>query len=55
MVIDKKDHVGGAVYTEKINDIHTYANGPHVYRTDNKDTWGFVRKFSEFNNYMLNV
>ncbi len=52
MVIDKRPHVGGNAYTETIDDINVYKYGPHIYHTEDKDLWMFMRQFAEFNNYM---
>jgi UDP-galactopyranose mutase len=50
-VIDKRDHIGGNCYSEKIENINVHKYGPHVFHTDNDKIWSYINKFSEFNNY----
>lgn len=51
MVIDKRDHIGGNIYTEKINDINVHQYGPHIFHTDKKEIWDYVNSFTEFNRF----
>ena len=51
LVIDKRDHVGGNCYTEKIENIHVHKYGPHIFHTSNERIWTYVNKFVKFNNY----
>lgn len=51
LVIDKRPHIGGNVYTEKINDINVHKYGAHIFHTSNKRVWDFVNSFVEFNRY----
>ena len=50
-VIDKRPHIGGNCYTEKIEGINVHRYGPHIFHTDNKEIWDYVNRFVEFNNY----
>ena len=50
-VIDKRKHIGGNCYTEKIEGINVHRYGPHIFHTDNKEIWDYVNRFVEFNNY----
>lgn len=52
LVIDKRDHVGGNIYTEKISDINVHKYGAHIFHTGNKEIWEYVNQFAEFNNYI---
>lgn len=52
LVIDKRYHIGGNVYTEDINGINVHKYGAHIFHTSNKDVWDFLNSFVEFNNYV---
>ncbi len=51
LVIDKRNHVGGNVYTENIKGINVHKYGPHIFHTSNKKIWDYVNKFVEFNHF----
>ena len=51
LVIDKRDHIGGNVYTEEIEGIQVHRYGAHIFHTNNKDVWQYVARFAEFNRY----
>lgn len=51
LVIDKRDTIGGNVYTEEIEGIHVHKYGAHIFHTNNKEVWDFVGKFANFNRY----
>ena len=51
VVIDKREHIGGNAYTEKIENITVHKYGPHIFHTSNKRVWEFVNKFSDFNHF----
>ena len=51
LVIDKRSHIGGNVYTENIKDINVHKYGAHIFHTSNKRVWDFVNSFVEFNRY----
>lgn len=52
LVIDKKTHIAGNIYTEKIEDIHVHKYGAHIFHTSNKTVWEYVNQFSEFNHFV---
>lgn len=52
LVIDKRSHIGGNCYTEKIEGINVHKYGAHIFHTSNKFVWDFVNRFTEFNNYI---
>ena len=52
LVIDKRDHVGGNVYTENINGINVHKYGAHIFHTSKKNIWEYVNQFADFNNYI---
>ena len=51
LVIDKRSHIGGNVYTEKIEGIHVHQYGAHIFHTNNKEVWEYVNRFVEFNRF----
>lgn len=51
LVIDKREHIGGNVYTEKIEDIQVHKYGAHIFHTNNKDVWDYVNRFADFNRF----
>ena len=51
LVIDKRDHIGGNVYTEKIEGINVHKYGAHIFHTNNKDVWDYVNRFVTFNRF----
>lgn len=50
-VIEKRNHVGGNVFCEKIQDINVHKYGAHIFHTNEKYIWDYVNKFVEFNRY----
>ena len=52
LVIDKRLHVGGNVYCEKIEDINVHKYGAHIFHTNNKKIWDYVNSFVPFNHYV---
>lgn len=55
IVVEKRNHVGGNVYTEKIEGINVHKYGAHIFHTNNKKVWDFVNKYVEFNDYRHTV
>ena len=51
LVIDRRDHIAGNAYTEKINGIDVHKYGAHIFHTNNKAVWDYVNRFAEFNRY----
>ena len=51
LVIDKRDHIAGNVYTENVDGINVHMYGAHIFHTDYKDVWDFVNTYAEFNRY----
>ena len=52
LVIDKRAHIGGNVYTENIDGINVHKYGPHTFHTSNKKIWDFVNSIVEFNHFI---
>lgn len=51
LVIDKRNHIAGNVYTENEYGINVHKYGAHIFHTDYKDVWDYVNSFVEFNRY----
>lgn len=51
LVIEKRNHIGGNIYTENIEGINVHKYGAHIFHTDYKDVWEYVNSFVEFNRY----
>lgn len=52
LVIDRRTHVGGNVYTKKIDGINVHVYGAHIFHTHDKEIWEYINQFAEFNNYI---
>lgn len=51
LVIDKRHHIAGNVYTEKIENINVHIYGAHIFHTNLKHVWYYVNQFAEFNRF----
>ena len=52
LIIDKRNHIAGNCYTEKIEGINVHKYGAHIFHTSNETVWNFVNRFADFNNYI---
>ena len=52
LVIDKRNHIGGNIYTEDVDGIQVHKYGAHIFHTSDKKVWDYVNKLTEFNNYI---
>lgn len=52
LVIDKRSHIGGNCYTEKIEEINVHKYGAHIFHTSDKEIWDYINQFAVFNNYV---
>ena len=55
IVVEKRNHIGGNVYTEEIDGINVHKYGAHIFHTDNKEVWDFVNRFAKFHDYKHQV
>ena len=51
LVIDKRDHVAGNIYTEDVEGINVHKYGAHIFHTNDKKAWEYVTRFADFNRY----
>jgi len=52
MIIERRHHIGGNVYCEKIEDINVHTYGAHIFHTNNCQIWEYVNQFTEFNRFV---
>ena len=51
LVIDKRDHIAGNIYTEEIEGIQVHRYGAHIFHTNDRKVWDFLNRFTEFNRF----
>ncbi len=51
LVIDRRAHIGGNIYTEEIEHIQVHKYGAHIFHTDSKEIWDYMGQFATFNRY----
>ncbi len=51
LVIDKRDHIAGNIYTKEQHGIQVHMYGAHIFHTGIKEVWEYVNRFAEFNRY----
>lgn len=51
LVIDKRNHIAGNIYTDKVKDIDVHRYGAHIFHTSNETVWNYVNRFAKFNRY----
>lgn len=52
LVIDRRNHIAGNIYSEKIEGIEVHKYGPHIFHTDIERVWSFVNRFASFNHFV---
>lgn len=51
LVIDKRDHIAGNIFTKQVEGIHVHMYGAHIFHTNNKKVWDYVSQFAQFNRF----
>lgn len=51
LVIDKRSHIAGNIYTETVEGIHVHVYGAHIFHTNNKKVWDYITQFATFNRF----
>mgnify|MGYP001852966804 CR=1 FL=1 len=51
LVIDKRDNVGGNIYTERVEGINVHKYGAHIFHTNNQKVWDYITQFATFNRF----
>ena len=52
LVLERRPHVAGNIYTEEMEGIHVHRYGPHIFHTNNKEVWDYIRRFADFNEFI---
>ncbi|MDR1962078.1 MAG: UDP-galactopyranose mutase [Gracilibacteraceae bacterium] len=52
LVIDRRPRAGGNLYTEEMAGVNVHCHGAHIFHTDNKEIWDYMRQFAEFNHFV---
>ena len=53
LVIDRRDHMAGNIFTEQKNGIEVHKYGAHIFHTSDREVWDYVNSFTRFNHYIL--
>lgn len=51
LVLDKRDHIAGNIYTERIDGINVHRYGAHIFHSNSREAWDYVNRFANFNRY----
>lgn len=51
LVIDKRSHIAGNIYSEEIEGIQVHIYGPHIFHTADEEVWKYVQQFANFNHF----
>ena len=52
LIIDKRKHIAGNIYTENIEGINKHVYGPHIFHCNDKEIWDYINQFATFNNFV---
>lgn len=52
LMLEKRNHIGGNIYTEKLAGIHVHKYGAHIFHTSNRKVWDYVNQLAKFNHYV---
>ncbi len=51
LVVEKRDHIGGNIYTEEVEGIQVHRYGAHIFHTSNEEVWEYMQQFAKFNRF----
>ena len=51
LVVERRRHIGGNVYTEEVEGINVHVYGAHIFHTNNTEVWNYVNRFAAFNRF----
>ena len=51
LVIDKRNHIAGNIYTKEVEGINVHEYGAHIFHTSNEEVWNYIQQFAKFNRY----
>lgn len=52
LVIEKRNHIGGNIYTEEVEGIRVHKYGAHIFHTSDEEVWEYMKQFAKFNHYI---
>lgn len=52
LIIEKRNHIAGNVYTEKRDNINVHVYGAHIFHTSDEKVWNYVNKYAKFNDFI---
>jgi UDP-galactopyranose mutase len=52
LIVEKRSHIAGNIFTEDVDGIHVHRYGAHIFHTSNEEVWNYVNQFARFNNYI---
>ncbi len=52
LIVEKRKHIAGNCYTQKVEGINVHRYGAHIFHTSNEEVWAYINKFAKFNNYI---
>ena len=52
LIVEKRSHIAGNIFTEDVDGIHVHRYGAHIFHTSNEEVWNYVCQFAKFNNYI---
>ena len=51
LIVDKRNHIAGNIYTKEVEGINVHEYGAHIFHTSNKEVWEYIQQFAECNRY----
>lgn len=51
LVVERRSHIGGNIYTKEMEGIQVHQYGAHIFHTSNKEVWDYIGQFATFNRY----
>jgi len=52
LVIDRRDHIGGNVYTEERDGVRVHVYGAHIFHTSDERVWAYIHRYAKFNSFI---
>lgn len=52
LVVEKRDHIAGNIYTEKVMGINVHRYGAHIFHISDEEVWNYVNQYARFNHYV---
>ena len=51
LIVERRDHIGGNIYTENVENLHVHRYGAHIFHTNEDEVWEYVQRFANFNRF----